>query len=163
MVNRESLYLSTQASPQFNGNMSGLAAQPQHCSAQKQVMGRDDWALRCKHGLFLLPSWRGQQWDRLCASLYHSRLSLFSRIIYSPLEVAMSLLEKKKVQPVSSTVGSKCIYKYQCYLSNFSSTHFAIIQDEKPFSTMIWPQNFKELMSSWHGKNIPCPKINPWK
>lgn len=122
------------------------------------MRGRDDSELRCMHGLFLLPSW-------LAVSshlLYYSKLSLFSCIIYSLWETAMSLLEKKEVQPMSNTVGSKHTHEFQSYLSNCFSPHFAIVQEE-PFSTTIWPKNIKELVSGWNGKNTLRLKINPWK
>lgn len=108
------------------------------------------------------PLFTSQLTGGLFTPALYSKLSLFSCIIYSLWETAMSLLEKKEVQPVSNTVGSKCTHEFQCYLSNCFSPHFAIVQEE-PFSTTIWPKNIKELVSGWNGKNILRLKINPWK
>ena len=58
-------------------------------------------------------------------------------------------------QPVSSTEVSKRIYKSQYYLSNWSYTRFATTQEEKPLSTMIWPQPSKNSCQAEMGRVEP--------
>lgn len=145
--------------------MFELTVQPQYCSTPKaRKWGRNNSVHSGAYtGLFLLPRWLTTVGQAL-----HPLFTLLScpssdALFYPFRNDDVSPGKGKKVQPVSSTVGSKCTYKFQCYLSNFFSTHFATVQDKKPFSTMIWPKTFKELMSDWHGKNKSCPNINFWK
>lgn len=108
-------------------------AQPQHRPVPGAAQGgrADSKQTQCQHGLFSPLSWLttvGQ------AALLLKALPGFMHYILPVGNGNVSPGKWKKfLQPLGSTVGRKCIYKFPCYLSNCFSTHFAMIQEEKAF------------------------------
>lgn len=90
----------------------------------------------------------------------YSRLFLSSCIIYSLLEMAMSLPEKEKKFCLSAVQWEVNAFTSPMLSQPLLSYTFCNETRRKPFSTMIGPQNIKECMSGWNSKNIACPKIN---
>lgn len=135
------------------GPQTGLAWL-QLCSTSSWVWPRG-LSTQCKHGLFLLPSRLTAVGQAVHGCLITGGSSSF-HALYTPCWKWQCLSwERKTVQFVSSTEGSKCIYKSQYYLSNWFSTHFVTIQEEKPLSTMIWPQPSRNLYQAEMGRIEP--------